>query len=246
MGRRRLRNIDSLPSAESFAHGTRARYVTGCRCRPCKDANVAAYHEREARSKAAAADLSFPPVPVEKSWTGPDGTVRTRVYKNGCPGHDGRGCPHKAHLRKDSCGVCARCRLRLADNSLVDAAAARRHLRMLSKRGVGRYSVHAATDVATSIIDLIRTGKRRQIRRRTEQLILAVDETCVADGAYVDATDVWRMVERLVNFHGYTKAAISKRIGQSGRALQLGKRRVTARNALAIRKMLADADGDFL
>lgn len=242
----RRRNIDSLPAPEAFEHGTRARYVAGCRCRPCKDANVRAYHEREARAKEAAAEISFPPVTIQRPWRAPDGTIKMRTFTNGCPGYDGTGCPWASTLRKDSVNVCGKCRLRLVDNGLVDAARARHHLRMLSKHGIGRDAVHATTDVATTVIDQVRTGHKKQIRRRTEELILAVDETCVADGAYVDAGEVWRMVDRLVKFHGYTKSAIARRIGQQGPGLQLGKRRVTAKNAHAVRKMLADADGDFL
>lgn len=247
MSRRRRRgNIASLPPRNAFEHGTRARYVAGCRCRGCKDANVRAYHEREARSKEAAAEVSFPPVPVTKTWTAPDGTVRTRTYRRGCPGYDGTGCPHRAHLRKDSVGMCACCRLRLVDNSTVDASRARHHLRMLSKHGIGRRAVQEATDISETVLHEVKTGRKKTIRRRTQDLILAVDETCVSDGALVDAKDVWRMIHRLVTIHGYTKSAIARRIGQRGPGLQLGKRRVTARNALAIRKMLADADGDFL
>jgi hypothetical protein len=46
--------------------------------------------------------------------------------------------------------------------------------------------------------------------------------------------------------HGFTKAEISRRIGQNGRSLQLGSRRVTARNAYKVRKLYLDAEGAFL
>lgn len=36
-----------LPTAEHYAHGTRARYVTGCRCAPCRESNRLYYHQRK-------------------------------------------------------------------------------------------------------------------------------------------------------------------------------------------------------
>ncbi len=39
-----------MPPAERFQHGARARYVTGCRCAPCRAANTA-YQRTRARAK---------------------------------------------------------------------------------------------------------------------------------------------------------------------------------------------------
>ena len=54
------------------------------------------------------------------------------------------------------------------------------------------------------------------------------------------------MVRRLMRQHGFTKGEIATRIGLGGRRLQLGRQRVTARNAHRIAKLLADADGTNL
>ena len=52
-------------------------------------------------------------------------------------------------------------------NGLVDAAEARAHLRRLSRLGVGRRAVHAASDVALTVIQDVRDGTKTQIRART-------------------------------------------------------------------------------
>jgi hypothetical protein len=211
-----------------FEHGTRARYVQGCRCDDCRAANLAAYHDRAERARVAAAEL------------GP----RTETH---CVGVRGEPCPRRTKLRLSSTGnLCAECRGRLVWNGFVPADRARAHLEALSRAGVGRRAVAQATDISESILHKIRLGLRKKIRAKTERLILDVDVGVAADNARVDARPVWRMIARLIRVHGFTKAKISKRIGQGGRALQLGRRRVTARNAHRIAQLLADAEGAFL
>lgn len=212
-------------------HGTRARYVQGCRCAECKRANVVAYHERQARSRQAAEAL------------GP----RTATHCVGVHGKPCAGAGGPRKLRKDSIGdVCAECRKGLVWNGLVASAAARQHLVELSKQGVGRRAVAAATDISRTILHQIRTGQRMQIRATTEARILAVDGAAASDAAIVDARPTWRRIRRLRKVHGFTLAEISRRVGQAGVRLQLGRRRVTVRNAHRIERLLADAEGDFL
>ena len=67
-----------MPPPERFGHGTRSRYVCGCRCSPCRAANTKAYHERQARAKALAAEQAAPIVPISKPWRAPDGSTRMR------------------------------------------------------------------------------------------------------------------------------------------------------------------------
>jgi hypothetical protein len=220
--------VRDLGKRRVFEHGTRARYVAGCRCDACRAANVAAYHERADRARAAAAEL------------GP----KTETH---CVGVHGEPCPRRTKLRLSSTGnLCAECRRRLVWNGFVAADRARAHLQALSRAGVGRRAVAEATDISESLLQKIRRGLREKIRAKTERLILDVDVGAAADNALVDAGPVWAMVRRLMRQHGFTKAKISARIGQGGRALQLGRRRVTARNAHRIAKLLADADGAFL
>jgi hypothetical protein len=227
-GGRSKASDDRLGKLRVFEHGTRARYVQGCRCDDCRAANLAAYYDRAGRARAAAAEL------------GP----RTETH---CVGVHGEPCPRRTKLRMSSTGnLCAECRRRLVWNGFVPAGRARAHLAALSRAGVGRRAVAQATDISESILHKIRHGLRNKIRARTERLILDVDVSVAADNARVDARPVWRMIARLIRVHGFTKAKISERIGQGGRALQLGKRRVTVRNAHRIAKLLADAEGAFL
>lgn len=121
-------------------------------------------------------------------------------------------------------------------NGIVSATRARAHIHTLSKQGVGYRAIAAASDVSKTILTEIRSGKKRRIRARSERLILAVTSAQALDGALVDASKTWRQVRHLLR-EGFTKAWISAQIGQSGLALQLGKRRVTVRNAGAINRL---------
>lgn len=225
-----------LPGQEGYEHGTRARYVAGCRCGPCTASNAEAWRERNKAADAAALDYGATAAPGATAENG-------RTYKRMCPGIDGGPCPNGSHLRKDSVGnLCGKCRHRLVWNGLVDAGPARRHLKQLSRAGVGYKSVADACDIARSVVAKILSGKRKKIRANTAKAILAVDTGAVADQALVDAAPMWRMIDRLMRVHGYTRGEIARRIGKKRRALQLGKRRVTARNYHKIAQLLRDAE----
>ena len=217
-----------MSPSEAFAHGTRARYVTGCRCRPCSCANTESVKSRDTDAKKAAAAL------------GP----RTETH---CVGAGGELCPKGSKLRKDSTGnYCGKCRLKLEWNGLVPSQPARHHMLMLRRKGVGRRSIEDVTGIPSTTLSYILNGKRKQIRARNEKLILDVDESVIADHALVDAASTWVIIRRLIRTHGYTKARISQEIGQGGRALQLGKKKLTAKNKMKIARLLSEADGEFL
>lgn len=120
-------------------------------------------------------------------------------------------------------------------NGIVQVKKARAHMRKLSRLGVGRRAVGAATDIADSVLAKIISGERTQIRARTERLILAVSIAHASDGAYVDAMKTWKQIRQLIR-EGFTKIRIAESIGQR-RALQLGKVRVTAKHAAAIDRL---------
>jgi hypothetical protein len=229
-----------LPPAERYRHGTRSRYVAGCRCDPCRAANTAAYHERQARAKAAAAELpAAAATPAPQEWTGPDGVKRVRVYKRACPGVNGEPCPIGAHLRKDSKGGCCRaCREKLVWNGLVDAGPARAHLLALSAQGVGRRSVEAACDVANSLLEEIKTGRKARIRKKTADRILSVDVGAVADHGLVSARETWGLIEQLLEL-GCTRKEIARRLGSIAAtpALQLRRGKVLAITQARVRKV---------
>lgn len=226
-----------LPPAEHFPHGTRARYVTGCRCRPCKDSNNAYYHAHQAKQLAALAEIEAgpPEAPIGRKWTKPDGSVAVRRYKNACPGLE-MPCQFGSYLRRDSKGgICGRCRYELVSDYLVDAGPARAHLLRLSRMGVGRRAVSDAGDVPASILHEVRAGRRRQIRRSTERKILGTDRGAAAAGAIVRAAPTLKLIDRLLK-EGFTRGELARRLGYKTRALQLRGPTIKARNALRVAK----------
>jgi len=225
-----------MPPAERYPHGTRARYVAGCRCAPCTASNLRAYHDRQDRAKALAAEIVTGASPCPQLWTAPDGTRRLRVYARACPGAGGRPCPLRAHLRRDSKGgVCRACRERLVWNGLVLADRAKAHLVELSRAGVGYRSVGEAADVSKTVLALILSGKRQRIRASTERRILDVDAQARADHSTVPATRTWRRIRILLE-EGFSKAEIARRLGYRRPALQLGRRRILAKNAARVER----------
>jgi hypothetical protein len=226
-----------LPRAEAFVHGTRARYVSGCRCEACRGANTAAYHERQTRAKQAALAIVTPAVPIEKEWTAPDGSKRVRTYRRACPGVDGARCPIAAHLRKDSKGgVCRTCRSRLVWNGLVDTRRVRRHLGKLARQGVGRRAVAAAADVSPTTLSDIRRGVRDRVRRAVESRILQVTSEAVADHAHVPARRTHDLLAELCAL-GFSKSELARQLGFKTPKLSFRTAMVTARTELAVARL---------
>lgn len=232
-----------LPTADRLKHGTRGRYVAGCRCDDCRASNTRAYHERMARAKELAAALNPGP---------PDGTVAKRkgagqvMERPRCPGIPRVGsCPYGSGLRADSVGgICSRCREMLAWNGLVDAGRARRHLAKLSRAGVGTKSVSLACDVSRTILVEIQQGRKKQIRATSEKRILAVTAGAAADGAQISAAATWKILDGLLE-RGWTRTELARRLGSrsDAPALQVRRDRVLARTALAVERLGRALDG---
>lgn len=118
----------------------------------------------------------------------------------------------------------------------------RRKLRELRAAGIGIRTIVAASGLSRSRLTELYQGRshrkdrprRRRLKACTAHRILAL-EVPAALGAYVPATETWRIVHEL-RAAGMTKVAIAEGIGQR-RALQLGRTRVTARNARAVRAL---------
>jgi hypothetical protein len=121
-------------------------------------------------------------------------------------------------------------------NGLVPADKARRHILKLSKANVGRRALSDVTGTAQSIIAAIRSGKKQQIRKRTETRILAVTPAAVSGGAIVPAARTWKLINRLLS-EGFTKGEIAQLLGRKTRNLQIRKDRVTAKTAAAIERL---------
>lgn len=131
----------------------------------------------------------------------------------------------------------AAARARGERNGLVSAERARAHLAALSAAGVGRRTVADAAMVAESIVGKVIDGQRRQIRAQTERRILAVTVDAAADRAYIDGAATWQLLDELIAC-GYSRARLaSEMAGRKVAALQLGRERVTVRNAERARRV---------
>jgi hypothetical protein len=154
-------------------HGTRIKYIGGCKCMLCRAANSRYETERHAARKAG-------------DW-----------------------------------------------NGIVDTDKARRHLKMLSRNGVGRRAVADASDIAGTILSEIRSGKRKRIRARTERKILAVTKEALSGGALVDADLTWKKIDELLD-EGFTKGGLALRLGMKTLALQIKRFEVTAKTQMRV------------
>jgi hypothetical protein len=120
-------------------------------------------------------------------------------------------------------------------NGLVDAAPVRRHLRRLSRQGVGYKTAADAASVARSVVAKICSGERQQVRGRTARKLLSVTSDARADASYVPAAPTWARIQQLQD-EGFTKTRIASELGV-GRAIQFRRTRVLARTALAVEKL---------
>jgi hypothetical protein len=166
--------------AERHQHGTRVRYMTGCRCVPCRAAN----------SRYSCA--------------------RELARKNG-----------------DRAGI-------------VCASRARRHLEQLGRHGIGRYVAAEASGLNPRRIAESRSGKKKNIRERTERAILSVTLDARGAKTLVDARPVWVQIERLLG-EGLTRRELARRLGSRAKnpALQLSRRAITAQNAMRVERLLS-------
>lgn len=137
----------------------------------------------------------------------------TRVkYMGGCKCVDCRAANTKYELRRAVHRATGR------GNGLVPADAAREHLLMLSREGVGRRTVAALTKVAITTLQLIKAGQRKNLRAMSEKKILAVTPDNIRGRALVRAAPTWAIIRYLVD-EGYTQTEIATRLGM-GRTLQ--------------------------
>lgn len=199
-------------------HGTRSRYVLGCRCDDCKRANREKVRDRYLEARAAVAHLPLNP-------GGP------------CPGYEGVPCPNGRKLKANSEPVCRECLLKYAWNGLVDAKPVRKHLRALSRQGVGYKAVADAADVGRSTLQQVMQGKKRRIRKRSADRVLEVTVDARADGALVPAGETRAILRDLLP-EFLTKSRLARELGAQTPALQIGRRKhVRARTAYRVRKL---------
>lgn len=121
-------------------------------------------------------------------------------------------------------------------NGIVPADKARAHIEKLSRQGVGRRAISAASDVAETVLFAIKSGTKTKIRARTERRVLAVTREQASDHALVSAAPTWRLIDELREA-GFTKRCIAAALGQANGGLQLGKVRCTVRNAADVKRV---------
>lgn len=218
--------------ARGAEHGTRSRYVLGCRCDACRAANTAHARERQRAIVEAAPTVTPSGPPIE--GTIERGGRTHRILR--CPGAEGASCvaePATWLRGKDVCRACV-ARATVWDG-LVDPKRARKHLRKLSRRGVGAHAVADASDVPRTTLRRI-LDEDGAIRASTERRILAVDEGARADGAAVDAK---RPNARLAGLRarGFTLRQLGELLGCNGLAQYGGRARMRASTALRIERL---------
>lgn len=207
------------------SHGTRSRYVIGCRCDECKTANREAVRDRDARAREAVAHLPLNP-------GGP------------CPGFEGKPCARGRTLTRASGPVCMDCLKLAAWDGLVDATPVREHLRKLSAQGVGYKSVGEAADVGKTSLFRVMTGAKKRIRKQAADRVLAVDAQAVADWGLVPAGETRKMLRALQEEY-LTKGRLALELGYAQPALQIGDRsHVRARTAHRVKRLYKRAIGD--
>jgi hypothetical protein len=121
-------------------------------------------------------------------------------------------------------------------NGIVPITKARKHLDWLSKQGIGRRAVAAVSDVGETVLMDIRRGSKKHIRALTERRILAVTVDAASDHALIDARPTWQLLDALIDA-GYTKSQLARELGRKTPALQIGKGKVTVRNAYDVKRM---------
>jgi len=167
-------------------------------------------------------------MPSANHW--PHG-VRAR-YSAGCR-CDGCRAANTAYEKKR-----ASIRRKEGPDIIVSADRARRHLKRLSKRDVGRRAVSAAADVGDTTLQKIITGKKTHIRRSTEKHILEVTAEAASDAARVDAGPPWRLLNQLIE-QGWSKAELARRLGYKTPALQVSKTSVLVKTAHKVKLLHA-------
>lgn len=108
-----------------------------------------------------------------------------------------RKCRCEPCREANSAYAAARYRNSARPNPLVPATAARKHLRLLNRHGVGIDSVSDVTGLGTSPLQQLRAGRRERVTLKTEQLILGVTIDAYAGGARIPARRTIYLVKRL-------------------------------------------------
>lgn len=206
---------------EKYAHGTRPRYVFGkCRCVPCRaaDSRYKTECSAEVRKPYRCRHVYGGRWLVIKIATGEE-VFRSFVRAEAEARRDDLN-------RKEGPAPPAR--------QLVSTREVVAHIKKLRAAGVGIRGIWLASRVRRDTLRRILSGDIRKTRRSTAQRILAVTVAAVQPRAYVDASPIWTLLDRLIAL-GYKKRWIARNLGNPrARALQIKRGRCTAKNARAV------------
>ena len=123
-------------------------------------------------------------------------------------------------------------------NRVISARRVREHLLALSAQGIGYKTVADAAQVGKTILQEVRSGRRKHVRQETERRVLAVKaEDVTHDRILVDAASTRQLIDELVA-EGYAKAQLARWLGSKTPALQIADReKVRARTALDVERL---------
>lgn len=123
------------------------------------------------------------------------------------------------------------------DVAYVDAAPVRAHVRELMAAGVGLKQIVKVSGVPQGTLWKLVYGDRKRfgrpskrITRATRDRLLAVTPRAIADGARVDATPTWRLLDEMIAA-GITRTSLAQALGQQGPGLQVSRKQVLASRA---------------
>jgi antitoxin component HigA of HigAB toxin-antitoxin module len=115
----------------------------------------------------------------------------------------------------------------------------------VARHGIGRYVAAEASGLNPRRIAEIRSGKKANIRERTERAILSITMDARGAKTLVDAKPVWAQIEHLLS-EGLTRRELARRLGSRSKtpALQLGRRAITAQSAMRFERLLSTMRAD--
>lgn len=173
-------------------------------------------------------------MPSPESW--PHG-VRAR-YVAGCR------CDDCRRANREYAASRAKAKVYGHTNGLVDATPVRRHLRALSRKGVGRRAVNAATDVAMSLIQAVTAGRQKQLRQEIATKLLGVTAKARGDASLVSAAPTWRRLRSMLAAW-YTEEEIARRLGSTAKApkIQIRKDKVLASTEAKVERLYRELMG---
>lgn len=158
--------------------------------------------------------------------------------------------PHGTRARYQAGCRCLACRIEIARlvlaskrrrrngsfNGLVPIRPAQKHLRKLSRAGVGTRAVSDSTGIHRWKLETIKAGRQKYLRAEHERKILSVTKDLLADGAQISANETWMLVDRLMRYEGFRQTDLASEIPINKSTLSQRRKRITALNALRVKQ----------